>query len=295
MSEVTTRHLLTLLTVCGLLGSAVACVFVGCSLDAGGSIDGDPVGDSSASDSASSGDSSIEPRDDGTDATSADSGSPIDTSGDVIADSASDTTVIDTGTLDTSTLDSGKLDTGTVDTGTVETGKLDTGTVDTGTIDTGTIDTGTVDTAPPDAPDSGVVCTEPNSGIYTANGHCYFVVAGADLDFASAKAACSAKSGGGRTVHLATVTTAGEWSFVNALPGGGANPRWIGLSAAAPSSSKASFGWITGETSTLDKWMSGAPSSAGPCVEQHSSGFSPPGVWEDVPCDGSLAYVCERE
>jgi len=164
-------------------------------------------------------------------------------------------------------------------------------------------DTGRSETMPPDIkppPDIKLPpdikppppCTEANSGLF--GGHCYFLVA-ASSGWTSAKNSCAALSVAGHPVHLVTVTSAAEHTFVTTLPGGTGYGRWIGLQSAAPSNNKSDFSWITGEAATLDKWMAGRPHSAGACVVLHSPSYSPPNVWEDDSCSTKYLHICERE
>jgi hypothetical protein len=200
----------------------------------------------------------------------------------------------DTAITETFVADTFVADTFVADTFVPDTFVPDTFVPDTFVPDTFMPDTFVPDTAKPDlGVDAGAPpCTEDNRGVY--NGHCYFLVA-ASADWTGARDKCAGASLTGHPTHLAVITTVGEWSFVNGLPGGGTFGRWIGLSAVSPSSMKSAYTWVNGEAFSYDAWMSTEPNASGRCVVMHSAGFMPPGSWEDVSCSTNYYYVCERE
>jgi len=250
--------------------AACLSLLAGCSLDSSGSGATEDLPDDDAN---VSGDAGVLP-----DTSLSDSGSvPEDTS------VPFDTFVPDTFVPDTFVRDTFVPDTFVPDTFVPDTFVPDTFVPDTFVPDTARPDAG-VDAAPP--------CSEANSGTYY--GHCYWLVA-SGVSWTTARNACAAASTTGHPAHLAVITTVGEWSFVNGLPGGGSYGRWIGLSSTAASSMKSAFKWITSEPFAYDAWMSGHPNGSGGCVVMHSPGFSPPGSWEDVSCSATYLYVCERE
>lgn len=170
----------------------------------------------------------------------------------------------------------------------------DAAPIDVPTPDTSPADSPTADTFVPDvAVDAGAApCAEPGGGLY--GGHCYFVINGTG-SWGAARDACAARSTPGHPTHLATLTSAGEWSFTTSLAPSIGFGRWVGLAASGPTSSKSKFGWLTGEPVTYEQWMSGHPDASGSCVVQHSATFAPPNAWEDVPCSSGYAPLCERE
>jgi hypothetical protein len=141
-------------------------------------------------------------------------------------------------------------------------------------------------------PDTAAPCTETNARPYL--GHCYWIVP-TFSGWGPASTVCTAASTSGHPAHLAVITTMGEWSHVNGLPGGATYGRWIGLSTTAASSSKSSFKWVNAEPFSYDGWQTGHPNSSGTCVVMHSPGFTPPGGWEDVDCSMGYYSVCERD
>lgn len=149
------------------------------------------------------------------------------------------------------------------------------------------------DTAPPPPPmDTGttVACTETGGKIY--EGHCYFPIN--KRTWAVAHDFCMT-----RGAHLATITSAGESTFVNALYT--TDDRWIGLSRdpSAPATAS-SYQWTTGEAVTFTNWAFGEPNGSGACVRLTTSlsGGGPTGGavrWGDDSCDQMYYGVCERE
>jgi hypothetical protein len=107
-------------------------------------------------------------------------------------------------------------------------------------------------------------------------GRCYFLLTGT-RDFDQSRAACEAQS-----AHLATVTSAEEQVFVQAM---GSGDRWIGLRK-----SGTEFIWITGETSSYARWGSGEPNGSGDCARIRSTND-----WGDQSCRTAYSAICERE
>lgn len=103
----------------------------------------------------------------------------------------------------------------------------------------------------------------------------------------AARSACAAFTG-----DLLRIDDAAEQAAVVALPEPPAGPGggwFIGLSDAA---SEGVFTWIDGLGLDQTAWNPGEPNDANgneDCVEMdHASG-----VWNDVPCDATRAFVCE--
>ncbi len=145
--------------------------------------------------------------------------------------------------------------------------------------------------APSDAilPDGGILCTEPGAKVY--NGHCYFRLE-PTRSWTNQQAACAATPG---KTHLVVITTDGEQAFVSSNYGGFTD-KWIGL-ARKPTdpSAKASFKWVTGETSTFDFWNVGEPNGSGACARMIATGGVGGGHWADRSCDQLQQAICERE
>lgn len=113
------------------------------------------------------------------------------------------------------------------------------------------------------------------------NGRCYYATP-LPLRWSDAKVSC--ELGGGT---LAVVTSGVEEIAVEAA---GSGDRWIGLSRAPGSPSRAdSFKWITGEAGTYLKWGPGQPAGAGECAYVRAGGG-----WADTNCAATMIAVCEK-
>jgi hypothetical protein len=123
------------------------------------------------------------------------------------------------------------------------------------------------------------------SGELPFEGHCYFV----DLtsrNFLDSRKACE---GAGPTVHLVTINSYAEDTFVSSITIG--LEAWMGLTRDPPSNPKlrSSFKWITGEPMLVDAWRGTEPDGSGQCARHTGTG------WADSGCSESFAAICERE
>lgn len=97
------------------------------------------------------------------------------------------------------------------------------------------------------------------------NGHYYERVSGTTLTWHQARDAAASRTHAGLRGHLATFTSAQEWSFINSgaflpEPGG----AWIGADQAQlGSETLEGWRWTTGEPFGFSKWLSGSPDNAG--------------------------------
>ena len=123
-------------------------------------------------------------------------------------------------------------------------------------------------------------------GCQTCNGqvwgsNCYFYNAW-ETNWGSGASSCTQWGG-----HLVTVADDGENDFVNSLCPGSC---WIGLSDSA---NEGNFVWINGEQVSYTKWASNEPNDFlwnEDCTQLKSNG-----KWNDANCDGTVAFVCEKE
>ena len=115
-----------------------------------------------------------------------------------------------------------------------------------------------------------------NSGA-GANGHWYDIVFSA-LTWGQAEAAAASMTNLGQTGYLATVTSAEEQAFLNAL-----NPNntgaWLG---GTDQNVEGTWEWITGEAWTYNNWYSGEPNDQ--FGEDYLAGWwSGTTFWNDLP------------
>ena len=106
------------------------------------------------------------------------------------------------------------------------------------------------------------------------------------LSWADAERACVERGG-----HLATFVSLSEnKAIASALgsPVGVGGTFWFGLTEPQPHR----WVWVTTEAPTFGNWAPGEPNDAGgeDCAEWSSS----TGLWNDLSCDKTLPYVCER-
>ncbi|MBE3636940.1 VPLPA-CTERM sorting domain-containing protein [Mangrovicoccus algicola] len=92
---------------------------------------------------------------------------------------------------------------------------------------------------------------------WAQNGHYYELVAG-DFSFHDALAAAAARSHEGLAGHLATVTTAAEWAFLDTILNPAGVTAWLGGSDAA---AEGTWEWVAGPEAGLAFWQ-GDPSGA---------------------------------
>jgi hypothetical protein len=97
--------------------------------------------------------------------------------------------------------------------------------------------------------------------------------------YADAMASCAAEGG-----HLAVVTDTAENDYVRSMI---SDTSWIGFS---DSVSEGNFTWITGSTSSYNKWSGPQPDDNGgeDCVEVNTNGD-----WNDQKCAATRGFVCE--
>jgi hypothetical protein len=132
------------------------------------------------------------------------------------------------------------------------------------------------------------------------NGHYYQVVVNNHISWTTAGTNAAGMTFSGVQGHLATITSAGENTFVNTLMGVG--PNWIG-GYQVPLSSEPAGGWtwITGEPWSFTNWGPGEPNNDFGIEDRLVMGTVEPGIssWGDLPDDGGFAairgYIVEYE
>ena len=107
----------------------------------------------------------------------------------------------------------------------------------------------------------------------------YLACKTATSTWAEAEAACAARGGA-----LVTVSNAEENAFLVAI---GASDAWLGYTDAAV---EGTFVWASGQSS-YTSWGTAQPDDAG--GNEDCAVFLADGTWNDAPCDGKHAYVCE--
>lgn len=149
---------------------------------------------------------------------------------------------------------------------------------------------------PPDAapPDARAACLDGDlQREDPVTGACYMLFTTTAVGWVAARDACEALE---PPAHLVTVTTAEEHALTVEMVG--ATNAWLGASDRAL---EGDFRWVTGEAMDFDAWASGEPNNGGTsgteedCALLLVSDASRPGTWDDRPCGGSRAYLCERE
>jgi uncharacterized repeat protein (TIGR01451 family) len=153
--------------------------------------------------------------------------------------------------------------------------------------------------------------------LWNGNGHYYQVVGDPGVDWATANALAEAATFEGLGGHLATITSAGENSFVTALLPSGGNEYWLGGYQVPPTQPIATAGWtwVNGEgtfpgvngafgyANPYSNWNAGEPNdNFGVASEQFmaiwasNGGGNVRGTWND---DGNLGdltgYVVEYQ
>src|SRR5262249_1565078 len=136
-----------------------------------------------------------------------------------------------------------------------------------------------------------VSCTE--TGAVQAQGHCYFGLAKASFDHATA--ACTAAG-----AHVATIGDATEQTNVASILN--TEERWIGLRRPPGSPlADASYAWVTGEQRNFQNWSVAKNEPDGSCptctvVGQAECGrLLNTGEWADDACGAEHPVICERE
>jgi hypothetical protein len=107
----------------------------------------------------------------------------------------------------------------------------------------------------------------------------YLACTTATATWAEASAACAARGGA-----LVTVSNAEENAFLVAI---GASDAWLGYTDAAV---EGTFVWASGQ-SPYTSWGMAQPDDAG--GNEDCATLLADGTWNDAPCDGKHAYVCE--
>ncbi|MGO8679235.1 MAG: lectin-like protein [Limisphaerales bacterium] len=153
--------------------------------------------------------------------------------------------------------------------------------------------------------------------LWNGNGHYYQVVGDQGVDWATANALADASTFDGLGGHLATITSAGENSFVTGLLPSGGNEYWLGGYQVPPDQPIATAGWtwVNGEgtfpgvngafgyANAYSNWNAGEPNdNFGLASEQFmaiwasTGGGNVRGTWND---DGDLGditgYVVEYQ
>lgn len=145
----------------------------------------------------------------------------------------------------------------------------------------GSAQDGAVDAQPPDAQ----LCTGGQAAaIDPQTGHCYVFFSGV-LIFDDAEASCRAL---GLGWHLATLTSAAEDLFVQALVG--QTQTWFGFDNIADG---VNFVWVTGEPVSYTNWAPGEPNAGANACARLRPDLNY--LWADQPCASTYAYLCERD
>ncbi|MCU0693022.1 MAG: C-type lectin domain-containing protein, partial [Polyangiaceae bacterium] len=126
-----------------------------------------------------------------------------------------------------------------------------------------------------------VDCTEDGAELWSANGHCYFLLPGGGQKWETQRDQCEAAG-----AHLVVITSAEEQDLVASISS--ESRRWIGLSKTRGSG----FAWTTGEPFSYTSWKRDEPNIRDDaCVRM----IADSGLWEDRDCDERNAAICERE
>uniref|UniRef100_A0A8C6S650 C-type lectin domain-containing protein n=1 Tax=Neogobius melanostomus TaxID=47308 RepID=A0A8C6S650_9GOBI len=89
--------------------------------------------------------------------------------------------------------------------------------------------------------------------------------------------------------HLVVINNQEEEHFVKGLTGG--KETWIGLSDAQKTGY---WFWINSEPLGYTNWCPGEPNNWGGNQHCGMTNYSAQKCWNDIPCDRSYPYVCER-
>ncbi|XP_038070421.1 alpha-N-acetylgalactosamine-specific lectin-like [Patiria miniata] len=122
------------------------------------------------------------------------------------------------------------------------------------------------------------------------NASCYLYVA-TTLSHSEAEAHCQSYSKPGAPVHLASIGSKEENTFIrdaNPLPMVAFDSQWIGY---VQDQQTGQFVWTDGSRGKYDNWFIRQPSQ-GP--EEHCiSMFSLSGTWNDDDCDKAFKFICK--
>ncbi len=111
-------------------------------------------------------------------------------------------------------------------------------------------------------------------------GSAYLLCGDAAVGFDAARAACQA-----RGADLVVIEDADENAFLLAQ---GVEEAWIGLS---DTEKEGVFLWVDGSAPAYENWNEGEPNDSG--GNEDCGQMRLEGMWNDVPCDTALGYVCE--
>jgi hypothetical protein len=113
---------------------------------------------------------------------------------------------------------------------------------------------------------------------------CYRFVSQPALTWANAAVDCSLWSAG--RGHLVAITSAEEDEFVRNWSGGG---LWLGASDAKV---EGTWAWLSQEVWFYQNFEVGRPDNVGKV--EHCLSMQASGLWNDLACDLTLPYMCER-
>jgi hypothetical protein len=127
-------------------------------------------------------------------------------------------------------------------------------------------------------------CSGEGETFSSERGRCYRFVPQPALSWSNAAIDCSLWSAG--RGHLVAVTSQEEDDFIHSFSSGG---LWLGGSDAK---SEGGWGWLSQEVWSFQNFELGRPDNVGGvehCLSKQQSG-----LWNDLPCEVQLPYMCER-
>ncbi|XP_022109148.1 macrophage mannose receptor 1-like [Acanthaster planci] len=155
-----------------------------------------------------------------------------------------------------------------------------------GQFDCGSIYTGQAVTSVP--PDITTGNCDPGWDLH--GDFCYYFSPQEISTWNRAETLCTAM---GTDVHLVSIHSAEEQSFLSVRASFVQESHWIGLHDTVGEST---FVWTDGTATDFLNWGSGEPNNAGSgedCVHLESA-FQKVGIWNDINCDYQYRYICKR-
>lgn len=152
-------------------------------------------------------------------------------------------------------------------------------------VDSSTVDSSTSTSQPCTAGDSQVLDQD--------SGHCYMMFFATMATWDAARSRCSSIAPG---AHLMSVTSPKEHDISVLVSELG--DAWLGGSDLAQ---EGIWTWTTGEPMSVNRWGIGEPNDGAGAFPENcmvirkSGGVELGDLWNDLPCDYALPYICELE